>query len=266
MSTNFWESILATPLLGTPGKFTKRYISEVVARGDRRIANLEQRLDDVVASARVLADRDDITIGSGQHFQLAILFLDICGSSNRPNWTLEEQKQMLKLMDVFMAEMLSIVHDFGGRYEKNTGDGLMAYFGGDEKTVQDKIKPAVEAAVIMHYVNDQILSPWLKGAGIEPVSFRIGIDYGPVTIARVGIHGEKSSRVAIGTPANIANKLMNRIPNGGVCIGDTVRLNLPHNWAAQCRQCTEPSGFIWVATQQPYTAWELNHRLSPPTF
>src|ERR1035438_3674084 len=118
----------------------------------------------------------------------------------------------------------------------------------------------------MHYVNDQLISPWLLKQNIQPVKFRVGIDYGPVTIARVGIHGEKSSLVAIGTAANIANKLMNRIPDGGVCIGDEVRNNLPNNWGTACRQCDQPSGFVYVKNQAPYLAWELNHRLSPPLF
>jgi adenylate cyclase len=97
---------------------------------------------------------------------------------------------MLGIMNVFMAEMLSIVSDFEGTYEKNTGDGLMAYFGQERATAADRVRPAVEAAVIMHYVNDHLISPWLTNQRLKPVTFRIGIDHGPVTIARVGIRGE----------------------------------------------------------------------------
>jgi adenylate cyclase len=255
-------SVLAG-LPGTPSKFTQRYIADVIARCNRRINVLPDRIGDI-AAGRIMPDRDDITIGSGRQFTLTVLFLDICSFSSRPNWLAEDQKTVLSVMNVFMAEMLSIVHDFGGTYEKNTGDGLMAYFGEGEKTIAACVKPAVEAAVIMHYVNDQLITPWFQSQNVEPVIFRVGIDYGPVTIARVGIHGEKSSLVAIGTPANIANKLMNRIPNGGICIGDEVRNNLPNNWTTTCKQCSQPSGFVYVQTSAPYLAWELNHRLSPP--
>jgi class 3 adenylate cyclase len=217
-----------------------------------------------VVDGRVMPDRDDVTIGSGRRFDLAIMFLDICGFSARENWLAEEQKIVLKIMNVFMAEMLSIVHDFDGTYEKNTGDGFMAYFGETERTAQDRVKPAVEAAVIMHYVNDHLISPWFQQQNIEPVRFRIGVDYGPVTIARVGIHGDKSSLVAIGTTANIANKLMRHIPNGGICIGDEVRKSLPPNWGTACQQCDQPTGFIYVVSKVPYLGWQLTHRLSPP--
>src|SRR5262249_8323972 len=148
-----------------------------------------------VTDGRVMPDRDDITIGSGRRFELAVLFLDICGFSSRPNWTLDEQNTMLGIMNVFMAEMLSVVNDFGGTYEKNTGDGLMAYFGESGATEADRIKPAIEAALVMHYFNDHLFTPWLQGQNIQPLSFRVGIDHGPVTIARVGIRGENSSRV-----------------------------------------------------------------------
>jgi adenylate cyclase len=211
-----------------------------------------------------MPDREDITIGSGKRFELAILFLDLVGFSARSNWTQQEQNTTLGIMNVLMAEMLSIVNDFGGTYEKNTGDGLMAYFGESGSTVAERVKPAVEAAAVMHFFNDHVMTPWLESQNIEPLRFRIGIDHGPVTIARVGIRGEKSSRVAIGTSANIASKLMNRIPNGGICIGDTVYRSLPNNWGLTCRQCDEASGFVYVANQVPYPAWELNHRLSAP--
>ena len=265
LSGTLLQALLAKPFPGSPGKWTKSYLDDIINRSNRRIEVLQDRIQGVT-DGRVMPDREDITIGSGKRFDLAVLFLDLCGFSARANWTAEDQKGVLALMNIFMAEMLSIVKDFGGIYEKNTGDGLMAYFGEDGATVADRIKPAVEASVVMHYVNDRLITPWLQSQNIQPLNFRVGIDYGPVTIARVGIRGEASSRVAIGTAANIACKLMNRIPNGGICIGHSVYLNLPQNWSLACRQSDQPSGFVYVATQLPYMAWELNHRLAPPIF
>jgi class 3 adenylate cyclase len=147
---------------------------------------LNDRINGITAG-RVMPDLEQVTIGRGKRFTLPVLFLDICGFSARPNWTEEEQKLVLSTMNIFMAEMLNIVRDFGGTYEKNTGDGLMAYFGDGCLTDADRVKPAVEAAVVMHYVNDQLFTPWFRRQGIEPIAFRVGIDLGPVTIARVGL-------------------------------------------------------------------------------
>lgn len=248
---------------GTPSKWTQRYIQQIISRCDRRIEVLDDRIAGITPG-RVMPELEQVTIGSGKRFRLAVLFLDICGFSSRSNWTEEEQNLVLRTMNIFMAEMLNVVRDFSGTYEKNTGDGLMAYFGAGAATDEERVRPAVEAAAVMHYINDRLMTPWFTKQGIEPIRFRIGIDLGPVTIARVGLRGDESSIVAIGTPANIACKLMNRIPNGGICIGQEVYSNLPHNWAQACKQAEQPTGFVYITTQAPYLAWELNHRLTPP--
>jgi len=246
-----------------PSKWTKRYVADVIDRANRRIQVLSDRIGDVT-KGRVMPDLEQVTIGSGRQFPLAVLFLDICSFSSWPNWTPTEQRTVLAVMNVFMAEMVNVARDFGGTFEKNTGDGLMAYFGEGTSSNQERVKPAVEAALVMHYVNDVYLSPWLLQNRAPAIRFRVGIDVGPVTIARVGLRGQESSIVAIGTPANIACKLMNLLPQGGVCIGNEVYLNLPNNWGHFCRLCSQSSGFVYVTTQMPYPAWELNYRLSAP--
>ena len=262
-----WDNHVLAALGGlpaTPSKFTKRYVEKVVERCDRRISVLESRIDGV-ADGRVMPDLDDVTIGSGKRFNLAIMFLDICGFSNRPNETPEEQHEVLRVMNLFMAEMLSVVRDFEGHYEKNTGDGLMAYFGQGEGSTVAIARPAVEAAVVMHFINDNLLTPWFRSRGMWPVNFRVGIEIGSVTVARVGIHGQTSSLVAIGTPANVANKIMKLIPNGGICIGNSMKGVLPLHWERNCTQLTGATGFVFKGTTTPYPAWELSHRLTGPT-
>lgn len=260
--SNLFATLFAS-LAQNPSKWTKSYYNQIVERGDKRIEVLNDRVSGIT-QGRVMPDLEQVTIGSGKRFTLAVLFLDICGFSSLPNWTEDEQKRVLSVMNIFMAEMLNVVRDFGGTYEKNTGDGLMAYFGDGLYPASEQVRPAAEAAVVMHAVNDLLLTPWFKSQGIKPVTFRVGIDLGPVTIARVGLRGAESSIVAIGTPANIACKLMNRIPNGGICIGDEVYKALPHNWAGTCRQSDQPTGFVYVKTNAPYVSWELNHRLTAP--
>jgi adenylate cyclase len=156
-------------LPGTPSKWTKRYLAQIIERGNKRIQVLNDRINGVTAG-RVMPDLDQVTIGSGRRFTLTVLFLDICGFSARPNWTADEQKLVLAIMNIFMAEMLNIVRDFGGTYEKNTGDGLMAYFGEGCSTDQDRVKAAVEAATVMHYANDQLFTPWFQERGVQPLN------------------------------------------------------------------------------------------------
>lgn len=227
---------------------------------------LDERIN-AVAAGRVVPDLDEVNIGSGSQCNLAVLFLDICGFSALPNWLPQDQKHVLALMNLFMAEMISTVRDFEGHFEKNTGDGLMAYFGEGAKSDADRVKPAVEAAAVMHYFNDQILGPFLEANNVPKLRFRIGIDVGPVTLARVGVKSadsEYNSMVAIGTTANVACKLMNLIPEGGICVGEYAYRSLPNNWASRCTKNLQPTTFVYVATQQPYPGWVLNYRLTEP--
>ena len=118
-----------------------------------------------------------------------------------------DQDKVLKLLNLFMAEMLHVVRALRGDFEKNTGDGMMAYFkdGAESECAQR----AVDAAVTMHCYNDQVISPRLKTNGLPEVRFRVGIETGLVTIANVGVRGDHHSLVAIGNVPNVACKLLN---------------------------------------------------------
>lgn len=142
---------------------------------------------------------------------MAIVFLDICDFSDRPSETLAEQELLLRVFNLFFTELIRIAEDYGGTVEKNTGDGLMAYFeegGGDPP--EDACKRAVAAALTMFYAKDKLINPLLSNSNIQPIVFRMGVDYGPVTVADVGAARRFRSLVAIGTTANVASKMLNR--------------------------------------------------------
>jgi class 3 adenylate cyclase len=198
-------------------------------------------------------------IGDARRLKLAVLFLDICKFSQMPNEEPDEQDKVLKLVNLFMAEMLQIVKMHDGEFEKNTGDGLMAYFNAGSEG--ESTKRAVDAAVTMHCYNDQVISPGLKANGLPGIKFRVGIEAGLVTIANVGVHGgDHRSMVAIGTPSNIACKLMSLIPNGGIVMGGHTQPLLPEDWKRETTSLGCLPGFVFKGTQMPYTAWELKYR------
>ena len=82
----------------------------------------------------------------------------------------------------------------------------MAYFG-DQPEVDCAMR-AVEAAVTMHCYNDYVISPKLVANGLPKIEFRVGIETGLVTIARIGVRGDHNSLVAVGNVPNVACKLM----------------------------------------------------------
>jgi len=255
---NLMELFLNLPKL--PKRFNRTYVDQIKDRTNKRIRTLATRFESTT-TGHTMPDLDQVAIGSGKCFELAVLFLDICGFTERRATNHAEQKNVLMLMDIFMAEMMNIVMDHDGVFEKNTGDGLMAYFGTETSSDIESVHSAVEAAVFMHYFNDRWLTPWFISKGVKPISFKVGIDFGEVTIGNIGVPKRAKSFVAIGSAANIACRLLESVPDGGIAVGNEVYLRLPENWNRNCQQLPSTTGYVYIATSFPYPVWRLDYRL-----
>jgi class 3 adenylate cyclase len=236
-------------------------IKEAEERFDQRLRQLDKIFPLTVG--RVVPAEEDLAIGDAKRLHLAILFLDICKFSEIPNGEDAEQDRVLKLLNLFMAEMLHVVKSHRGEFEKNTGDGIMAYF--KETTDTECAQQAVDAAVEMHCYNDEVISPRLKLQGLPEVKFRVGIEAGSVIIAKVGTRGDHRSLVAIGNTPNVACKLMTLIPNGGIALGNYTRHLLSPAWQNQTAPLNPLLPYVLKGTSNPYPAWALNYRARRPT-
>ena len=96
----------------------------------QRVESLRLSINDrsQIRPGRVVPENDDIVIGSGRRLNLAVLFLDISAFSARQSFTEGDQATVLRVLSLFFSEMVKIAEDYGGVVEKNTGDGLFAYF------------------------------------------------------------------------------------------------------------------------------------------
>nr|WP_244391536.1 adenylate/guanylate cyclase domain-containing protein [Burkholderia pseudomallei] len=186
------------------------------------------------------------------------MFIDICGFSRRFSETPTEQSAMLAALNLFFTEMIKIAEDYGGTVEKNTGDGLMAYFednGGDPPEIG--CKRAVACALTMMAAREYLISPVLEASGFTPFSFRISIDHGPVTIANLGVARGFNSYVAIGTTANFAAKMLGHAGDQEIVIGHSVRQQLPLDWQVNYTEVhPQPTGWIYTATGLPYLLYK----------
>jgi class 3 adenylate cyclase len=242
-----------------PSATTFSNLRKVGERFDKRLAKVLAVLP--VGKGRVAPDDDDLAIGDARRLRLSVLFLDICKFSQIPSFVTDDDDSVLKLLNLFMAEMLFVVREHGGVFEKNTGDGLMAYF--DVGSESDCTQRAVDAAVTMHYYNDQVLTPRLEEIGLPEMKFRLGIETGLVTIGNVGVRGDHHSLVAIGNVPNIACKLMNLLPDGGIALGSYTHSLLAAEWQAQTTSLGTLPGYVFKGTQNPYQAYALTYRVPP---
>lgn len=258
------QEILAASAVGryfSIDGWNKEYTDSIELRILKRAKEALDRSNDI-RNGRVIPESDNLKMGTGSRLELAIMFFDICSFTKIKSTSEEEQRQVLCLFHIVMAEFYQVVRDFGGQFEKNTGDGFMAYF--HDRSTEQMVKKAVSASLVIHYVNDFVLPGILKSLDLPTVKIRVGIDVGEVTLGRVGIDGGYNHVVAIGSPANSACKVMGLVKEyGGIAIGDAVYRSLKESLKGHCSIASINYGFVYLPTLEPYPGWNLNYRLVP---
>lgn len=234
-------------------------------RQSQRVALLRDQIrerEDGLANGRVVPDGTDLTLGSGRRLNMAVMFIDICGFSGRPAEASTDQRAMLAALNLFFSEMIRVAEDYAGTVEKNTGDGLMAYFednGGNPP--ESGCKRAVACALTMMAAREYLIDPILVASGFKPFEFRISIDYGAVTIAKLGVKRGFNSYVAIGTTANFAAKMLRKASSQEIVIGDSVRKKLPLGWQQGFTEAhSEATGWTYIESNQPYLLYKYTGR------
>lgn len=248
------------PVSNSLPTFSYSDVQESESHFDKRHTRLKELLP--IRPGRTIPDDDDLMIGDARSLKLAVLFLDICKFSTINSETLEEQTRVLTILNLFMAEMLRLIKKDGGEFEKNTGDGLMAYF--KNPSPKESAKVGLETAIALHFFNDNVITPKLGRLGIPPVSFRVGLEVGDIVLANVGVRGDHHSIVAVGTTANVACKMMKLIDKGGIVIGHHTKDLLPDGWSSHCSQVGNLPGFVISGTHNPYPIWSFNYRAPSP--
>lgn len=229
-----------------------------------RLIKAVRRLGEIETSpGRVVPETEDLVIGTGRRLDAAIMFLDISGFSSWLAETVDEQKRVLAILNLFFTEMVRIAEDYGGTVEKNTGDGLMAYF--EDRPDNEGSMRAVACALTMFDTNVFLLSPILTSAKSGPIQFRVAIDHGPVTIGRLGAAKRFNAIVAVGTTANVASKMLSFAQAGELLIGDAVRGRLPAYWQVSWTQIIDaPTGWVYRISGLRYPFYRYTGRWARP--
>lgn len=234
-----------------------------------KVPTLLRRLD-AVAEGRVAPPVDAIAIGSGRKVTACVIFFDIRGftqltSSDDPN-TL---KRTLFLLNCVIPAMMRVLYRYGAYVEKNTGDGLMAVLG-VETDSQETAKSALDAGTEMFYVLHNLVNPVLVTQGVHPVDARIGMDMGPLLLARIGLPTgsaahERSSLTAVGPAANRASKLQGLSGTNEIWCGDAIQRSAPGEKLHLFADVT-PGDWNWTynRTNSPYRCWRYDGLVRDP--
>jgi len=215
-----------------------------------------------VGDGRVVPEDESLSIGDGRRLSMAVMFIDICGFSSRGMETLDEQDMMLRVLNLYFTELIKIAEDYGGNIEKNTGDGLMVYFNDGEGTPSESgPKRAVACALTMFAATQHLINPIIVASQVQPIEFRVSIDYGNVTVARIGAPRRFNANAAIGAAANFASKMLRFAKAGDIVIGEAAKVLLPIDWQIEwTTPMQESTGWVYRSDNRPYTLYRYTGR------
>lgn len=119
---------------------------------------------------------------SEAELEMAFLSVDICGSTA---YRRRDPKGFDRAYQIFLQELGTVVGHFQGTLLKATGDGFIAYVDGPGFNVL--VDSAVDLGVSLVRILDEAVNPAIEAHGLQPLSIRVGADFGPATVREVRV-------------------------------------------------------------------------------
>ncbi len=147
--------------------------------------------------------------------QVTVLFADVSGSTAMSETM--DPEDVSDTFDALWHEIDGAITAANGRIDKHIGDAVMAVWGAEAAREDDPIR-AVTAALAIQEAVARFRPP---NGGTAALGVRVGVNTGPVLVGDVGTTAEFT---AMGDTVNVASRLEQAAPVGGVLIGrDTYR-------------------------------------------
>jgi PAS domain S-box-containing protein len=163
----------------------------------------------------IFTGRQDVMIASKRK-KLTVCFSDIVGFTETTDKM--ESEDLTQLLNQYLTEMSRIAVQYGATIDKYIGDAILMFFGDPEsRGVREDALACVKMALAMQKRMDELAEVW-RDAGIEnPLRCRIGIHTGYCTVGNFGSE-ERMDYTIVGGGVNLASRLENEAPPGGVLI------------------------------------------------
>lgn len=161
----------------------------------------------------------DVSHAEAKTITTSVLHIDMRGSTNIIRQF--NAVDALKIYKIFHATMVSVALFKGGKVRTFAGDRIGVLFD-PSRSVDD----AVETALLMQGVIEQILNPIFQERAGYSIQYGIGVDYGIMLVGRIGQYGNSNNDLVwVGEAMNVASKLADDM-GAGVFISDTVHSNM----------------------------------------
>lgn len=201
--------------------FTFSEKKKIRKRIDRRAAELEDRLVGIPKGHK-FPNKENQRLNEPKEYEVAMVFLDIDDFSNYA--FKHKNKAVLYMLGLLIPEMMKLVSEYDGYFEKNTGDGLLAYFG-FEKDASNSVANLLAYLSTVRWALVNEINPLLDEKGLDRISVSGGATYGKVYLTRFGErdHSQELNRLTgVSSSANIASRLEEKATDGQFLTGPNV--------------------------------------------
>ena len=173
---------------------------------NRRENQLTERLQDVSAGQSHPRNWNK-RLNEPKQYEIATVFIDI---DHFTEYLLRNGRvATLYMVGLFIPEAMRVINEYNGHFEKNTGDGLLAYFGFG-RSAQESVSDVLQYITTIRWILSNEVNPRLEQLDVEPVTISSGATYGDAYLAEIGTPSSDSSLkrlTAVSTQVNTAFQL-----------------------------------------------------------
>ncbi len=148
---------------------------------------------------------------------ITVLFADVSGFTAMAETM--DHEIVNTVINSLWSRVDKAIQDHGGRIDKHIGDAVMALFGtpvARENDPERAIHAALQVqAEVQKWKQEFDASTFNRQSRNQNIQLRIGINTGPALLGLVGTIGEYT---AIGNTVNLASRLQQAAPTGGILI------------------------------------------------
>lgn len=215
----------------------------IALESKNRVKQFDQdRQFDSVVSGRTIPKIGDMQLGEAKEFGLAVMHVDMNNFKGlTANLTNEEK---LRLLNIYLSELTYVIREHDGFIEKYVGDSITALFG-VSKTKEQSVLDAVNCGLTILTEIYYVLNGYLESINLPKFSCSIGIDYGTIWVARVGVQG-MNQLTLVGNEVSIAKQLEEFAGTHQMFLGGSAYRNLPVTEKSLCQVQPTRNDFTWT--------------------
>lgn len=233
--------------------FSQSYRDELEERIDERGELIEERLEDI-PRGRTTPQLDSQSLHSARKYRLGMCFVDINNFTDYSRRN--EDRDALFMLNTFISETMELVRDYEGRLEKNTGDGILAYFGAGDAD-DEAVETLLEYVATLKWVLANHVNPMLRRKDIETVTMSVGATYSNVNISRIGARSGKQQMnrlTAVSSGANVASRLESMAGVNEYFMNDGIYnySDKENGWGQYLQHKGRHEGFRWGSESSGY--------------